>query len=288
MLAFILLTLVAAPPLQERTDTTFSVDARGRLDLENHSGDIRVRSWDRAAVRVVAEHPAGVELDIDAVGSVVRIEAERRNGRGRPDTQVSYDLWIPVGFDAVIEATNSNVVLENLGGDVEVETVNGNIVLRGGNGTVNLESVSGEIIVDGARGSITAEAVNQGVRISRSSGDINAETVNASIHLSEIESSRVNAESVNGSVRYDGTIRRGGRYMLGSHNGEVSMTLPDDADADVTVSTHNGNIETDFPVQVRQLDSRRRMSFTLGDGGAHITLESFGGSIHLRRSGRRQ
>jgi hypothetical protein len=30
------------------------------------------------------------------------------------------------------------------------------------------------------------------------------------------------------------------------------------------------------------------MSFTLGDGGAHITLESFGGSIHLRRSGRRQ
>lgn len=288
MLDVILVALAVAAPLpQQSTDTTFAVDARGRLDLENHNGDIHVRSWDRNAVRVRADHAAGVQLDIDAVGSVVRIEAERRGGRGTANDRVTYEIWIPTGFAAAIDATNSNVVLENLGADVEVETVNGNIVLRGGDGTVELESVSGEILVDGARGSITAEAVNLGIRITRSSGDITAETVNGSIQLSGIESSQVEATSVNGDVRYEGTIRPGGRYDLGSHNGGVSMIIPDGTDATVTVSTHNGSIETDFDVRVRQMDSRRRVSFTLGAGGARITLESFGGSIALRRPDRR-
>lgn len=288
MLEMILVALaVAAPQPQQRTDTTFSVDARGRLDLENRDGDIHVRSWDRNAVRVRADYGAGLELDIDAVGSVVRIEAERRGRRDAADDRVTYEIWIPTGFAAAIDATNSNVVLENLGADVEVETVNGNIVLRGGNGTVDLESVSGEILVDGARGNINAETVNLGIRITRSSGDISAETVNGSIQLSEIESSQVEATSVNGDVRYAGSIRSGGRYDLGSHNGSISMTIPDGADAAVTISTHNGSIATDFDVRVQQLDSRRRLSFTLGGGGARITLESFGGSIELRRPGRR-
>ena len=38
MLDIILLSLVVAmPPFQQRMDTTFTVDARGRIDLENHS-----------------------------------------------------------------------------------------------------------------------------------------------------------------------------------------------------------------------------------------------------------
>lgn len=284
MLDIILLSLaVAMPPLQQRTDTTFNVDASGRLDIENRNGDIHVRIWDRSAVRVRAEHPEDLDVDIDDVGSVVRIEAEHRRNRGRDVGLVTYEIWIPTAFDAVIEATNGNVTLEGLGGDVEVETVNGNIVLRGGDGTVVLESVSGEILVDGARGDITAETVNLGVRITRASGDITAETVNGSIQLSDIESSRIEATSVNGDVRYEGTIREGGHYELGSHNGSISMTIPEGTDAEVSVSTHNGNIATDFDVRVRQMDSRRRLSFTLGSGGATINLESFGGSIELRR-----
>jgi DUF4097 and DUF4098 domain-containing protein YvlB len=287
MLDIILLSLaVAMPPLQQRTDTTFNVDATGRLDLENHNGDVHVRTWDRNAMRVRAEHPDGVVLDIDAVGSVVRIEAERRRGGGGQPA-VTYEIWIPARFDAVIDATNGNVVMEGLGGDVEVETVNGNIVLRGGDGTIVLESVSGEILVDGARGDITAETVNLGVRITRASGSIAAETVNGSVQLSGIESSRVEATSVNGDVRYEGTIGRGGHYDLGSHNGSISMTIPEGTNADVSISTHNGNIATDFDVRVRQMDSRRRLSFTLGEGGARISLESFGGSIELRRPGTR-
>lgn len=282
MLEIILLSLAVATPLQQRTDTTFNVDARGRLDLENRNGNVHVRTWDRNAMRVRAEHPADVELDIDAVGSVVRIEAERRGGRGRDERGVNYEIWIPARFDATIDATNGNVVLEGLGGSVEVETVNGNIVLRGGDGTVVLESVSGEILVDGARGNITAETVNRGVRITRASGDVTAETVNGAIQLSGIESSRVEASSVNGDVTYEGTIRAGGRYDLSTHNGTISMAVPQDTNADVSISTHNGNITTDFDVRVRQLDSRRRLTFTIGSGGARINLESFGGSIELR------
>lgn len=287
MLDVILLSLAVAAPQQQRTDTTFNVDARGRLDLENQNGDIIIRSWDRNAVRIAADHARRTEIQIDNVGSVVRVEAEHDGRSGRGGNRVAYEVWVPAGFDINVDAQNGDVSLQDIGGEVEVETVNGSIVLRGGTGRVDLESVSGEVIVEGARGAIEAVTVNRGVRITGSSGDINAESINGSIQLSDIESANVQAESLNGSIQYRGAIRDGGRYSFASHNGGITMTIPEGTNASFSVTTHNGSIETDFPVQVRDLNSRRSLSFRLGDGGARIELESFGGSVHLRRPGGR-
>ncbi|MGH7505741.1 MAG: DUF4097 family beta strand repeat-containing protein [Longimicrobiales bacterium] len=276
------LAFAAAPLPQQQTDTTFAVEPDGRLDVENHNGHIRVRSWDRDAVRIQAQHPARTELDIDSRGSVVRVEADARG-----QVNVEYEITVPRSFAVTIETLNGNIGLEDIGGEVGAETMNGSIALRGGTGRIDLESVSGEIVIDGARGTIDAATVNEGVSVTRSSGDITAETVNGSIMLTDIESSNVDAETVNGRVHYAGTIRDGGRYALMSHNGNLTITIPEGTNASVSATTHNGAIETDFAVEVRGVSSDRRLSFTLGNGSARIELETFGGSIGLVRPGGR-
>jgi hypothetical protein len=283
--SFLLALAVASTPQQPATDTTFEVDARGRLDVENQDGSILVRSWDRSAVRVRTEGGAAAEIDIDNVGSIVRVEP--RDRRGGRNGRVDLDVTVPRGFGIIIDAQNGDIVLEDIGGSVEAETFNGNIVLRGGNGTISLETMSGEIIVDGARGSLHAETMNRGIRISRTEGDIDAEAVNGGILMSDIRSANVQAESVNGEIRYDGDIRSGGRYRLSTHNGSLTMTVPDGTGAAFSVVTHSGTIQTDFAVQLQSLNSRRNVSFRLGDGSARVELESFNGSIRLRRPGNR-
>lgn len=281
---FVLALMLAAAPQQTATDTTFDVDARGRLDLENRNGSVLVRTWERAAVRVRADRGRETRIDIDDVGSVVRIEPEQRGGRA---DRVDFEITVPRDFGVTIEAHNGDVVLENIGGSVEAETLNGNVVLRGGVGRVSLGSMSGEIIVDGARAAVHAETMNRGIRITRTEGDIEAEAVNGEIQLSEISSSNVQAESVNGGIRYEGAIRAGGRYLLSTHNGPITMTVPDGTNAAFSVVTHSGSIQTDFTVQLNSLNSRRTVSFRLGDGSARVELESFNGPIHLRRPGNR-
>lgn len=290
MVGTLMLALAISAAPQQSTDTTFAVDARGRLDLENRDGNVLVRSWERSAVRIRAEHGPGVVLDIDDVGSVVRVEPDRRRGSGSGNgrNRVDFEITVPRAFAVNVDAHNGDVVLENIGGSVEVETLNGNIVLRGGTGRISLESMSGEIIVDGARGAVHAETMNRGIRITRTEGDIEAEAVNGAIQMSDIQSSNVHAESVNGGVHYDGVIRPGGRYTLSTHNGPITMTVPESADAAFSVVTHSGSIQTDFTVQLTSLNSRRSISFRIGDGSARVELESFNGSIRLRRPGSRR
>jgi DUF4097 and DUF4098 domain-containing protein YvlB len=89
-------------------------------------------------------------------------------------------------------------------------------------------------------------------------------------------------------VQFSGPIHSGGTYVFITHNGDVTLTVPPTTAAEVTVATHGGSIEADFPVQVRgDMTRRGELSFRLGDGSARIRIESFSGAIRLRRADRR-
>ena len=86
-------------------------------------------------------------------------------------------------------------------------------------------------------------------------------------------------------MTYAGTIREDGSYHFSSHNGTVTIALPDKVNASVSVSTFNGSFSSDFPVKSNETKHGKRFNFTLGNGSARIELESFQGEIELRRQG---
>ena len=64
------------------------------------------------------------------------------------------------------------------------------------------------------------------------------------------------------------------------------MAIPDKANATLTVRTYNGGFRSTFPIDDSTSRSRnKRFTVTLGNGSAHVELESFGGTIALRRPG---
>ena len=56
--------------------------------------------------------------------------------------------------------------------------------------------------------------------------------------------------------------------------------------ARISIDTHNGKVETSFPVQLRGR-SDREYTITLGGGSARVQLETFNGSVYLVRPGSR-
>jgi DUF4097 and DUF4098 domain-containing protein YvlB len=91
--------------------------------------------------------------------------------------------------------------------------------------------------------------------------------------------------SVNGELEYDGTIKNSGRYAFSTHNGDITVTVPDGSNAAVSVATFSGDFASEFPVTLTETRKGKRFSFTLGTGSAQMTLESFQGSIELVRPG---
>jgi DUF4097 and DUF4098 domain-containing protein YvlB len=66
-------------------------------------------------------------------------------------------------------------------------------------------------------------------------------------------------------------------------NGPVHVELPADASAEVTASTINGDIDSDFPLTVSGRHGPRHARGTLGSGGRRLSLNTVNGEIELRR-----
>jgi DUF4097 and DUF4098 domain-containing protein YvlB len=266
---------------QQQTDTTFAVEPRSRVSIELDVGSVRVRAWDRASVRVVATHPARERIEIRRGPGSVRIEAEP--GRGRR-ARVDYELTVPRSAHIDLDGQAAETTIEGVDGNITVDVFRGDITVRDAAGNLDLESVEGQIVVEGGHARVVAETVQRGIRISGLNGNIFAEAVNGPIVLSDIRADSVSAESINGSVQYQGELRQRGRYRLSSHNGSIGVTVPAGVGATVTVDTHTGAVETDFPVQLRGRGGSR-YTFEIGGGGARLQLQSFGGTIRLVRPG---
>jgi DUF4097 and DUF4098 domain-containing protein YvlB len=272
-----LLATLAMP----QADTTFPVERGQRLDASAHVGSIAVRTWDRNAVRVRAELGGRARLAVDRSSAVVRVRAAGDHGE-----PASYDITVPSWMALNLQGVNTSITVTGVAASIRAETVNGDVTVKGGSQFVYLNSVEGSVRLEGATGRIEAQSVNAEVSVRDVEGEVRAETVNGDVTLTGIRSESTDATTVNGDMVYDGTIRPGGRYRLATHNGDVTIGIPAGTDARVSVSTFQGDFESDFPVTLTERRGKR-FEFTLGKGSAAIDLESFQGTIRLSRPGGR-
>ena len=282
MLSTLFTTAVSAAALVQQIDSTVPVDRGQRLEVHAFAGEIAVTSWNRNAVRVVGESSGRTRVEINRTGATLEVRTEGRRGpAGMVDLQITAPSWMPLDLSGV----HTDVSVTGARAAITVETVQGQITVEGGDGLISLQSVEGAVSLRGAKGRIEVHSVNEDVEIANSSGDITAETVNGEISLSQVDATGLAASTVNGDIDYDGPIRNNGRYELSSHNGDLTLSMTPTTSAAVSVSTFNGEFESEFPVTLTEARKGKRFSFTVGTGSAQVSLESFQGSIRLVRPG---
>jgi DUF4097 and DUF4098 domain-containing protein YvlB len=272
----------AALTLTQQIDSTVPVERGQRLELDLYAGDVDVKTWSRNAVRVVADPDGRGRIEIERTATALNIRTSGR--RGPPpstDVQLTVPAWMPLDVSGVY----TDITIAGARGPITAETVQGDVSAEGGEGLVSVKSVQGSVSVTGAKGRIEANSVNADVEVGRSSGEIAAETVNGDIDLVGTDATTLTATSVNGDVDYDGPMHSGGRYALSTHNGDITLAVAEGASAAVSVSTFNGEFESDFPVTLTETRKGKRFNFTVGSGSAQVTLESFQGTIRLVRPG---
>jgi DUF4097 and DUF4098 domain-containing protein YvlB len=276
------LTIPAAQGREARapqTDETVAVARGARLTVENFAGDVVIKAWDRDALRVQARHDARSKVNIRTTAAGVVVEADHP-GRGSVDYEISAPSWMPVK----VVGTYNFITVEGSQSEVSAETTRGDVVIKGGTGTVTARSIMGDVIVEGARGRVTASSVNEGVRITGASGDVTAESTNGDISLTQMKSQSVEVSTINGNITFDGQPTDRGRYRFTTHNGDITLGIPESSNVSFTLRTYQGSFSSTLKLngppssEVRQ---GRRTTYILGTGSAEMELESFGGSIRI-------
>lgn len=285
--AALLLPLAAgdaeAQVTRQSVDTTFAFDRGGSVNLSLISGEIIVRAADRNEIRIRATLERG-RLETTFSRSRVSIEARdvsRRIGEGR------YELTVPVGTRVHAGSVSGDITITGTEEEVEVGTVSGEVRIEGAAKMVEVGAVSGEVQLTGVSGRIEVSTVGGDIRIDDIAGSLDVNTVSAEVDIRRGRLTGLRSTSVSGGLSYDGTFARDGYYQINSHSGAILFGLPADTGANLELETWSGNISSDFPLTLQPDGGvgrrARRMQFTIGQGGARISAETFSGSITIRR-----
>src|SRR2546426_738049 len=135
------LATLAALALMQQTDTTVPVRAGARLEISNFGGEIAVKTWNRNAVRVMAEHSSRDRIRVDASDQVVRVKTEA--GRRGP-SQIDYAVTVPAWMALNLSGVYTDIKVDGAQNEITAETVQGEITVLGGAGNVSLKSVMGD------------------------------------------------------------------------------------------------------------------------------------------------
>ncbi|MBA3885849.1 MAG: hypothetical protein H0X67_08960 [Acidobacteria bacterium] len=275
----------APPAAAARTapdsDQTVPAPKGARLRLNNNAGEIIVRGWDRAEVRVQARHSSSTNVRVRSTPAAISISASASRGMpGGVDYEISVPRWMPVDLGGM----GAYIQVDDLDADVRAETLHGDVVLRGVSGAIVASSVQGEVSIERARGRIEANAVTRGVTISDATGDIVVESVSGGVRLSAIRSRNVDVSGISGGITFSGEFAADGSYRFMSHSGGITIVTPS-LDATLTVRGYSGGFVSAFPGE--QVGTPRRgqaATHVIGTGQARVTLETFSGSVRIRRA----
>jgi DUF4097 and DUF4098 domain-containing protein YvlB len=274
---------LGAPALraQNTLDTTLAARAGTRLSVSNMSGEVVVRAWDRAQVRVVAEYDRA-RVEVDDAGGRISIRTVARHS----DADVSYTVTVPNGTAVEVNGVSSDVTLAGVCGETNVNSVSGDVDVQCVTGDATIASVSGNVTVSDARGGVDAGSTSGDVSVRGARGAVTAHSVSGSVSLSQLEGTDVSAQTVSGDIDYTGRILDTGRYRFEAHSGDVELRVAGTLNAAVSVQTFSGDLESDFPIQLTPGTrmGRQEMEFRLGNGSARLRLSSFSGTIELRRT----
>jgi len=282
LLAFAGTALVWRPLAAQSVDTSITVRSGARFELTSLSGSVKVTSWNRAQIHIVAESD-GARVDVDGSSTGVSVRAVPRRGDG----DVDFTVTVPLNTPVEVHTISADVDVNGVCGEATLNAVSGGVNLRCANGDVQVESVSGDVQASDVRGHLEINSTSGDVDVGGVHGDASARSVSGDVSLDRVDGQEIRAETVSGDIGFSGPIHDGGRYGFHSHSGDVTVRPDGDLNATVSVSTFSGDVESDWPMTINPGTGMRprEWEFTVGGGGARLTLESFSGTIYLRRGG---
>ena len=290
----------------EKFSKTVPLPKGGSLDLSNISGDIVVTggAGDQVVIDAVkrgktAEDLKLVQIDVTAGASRVEVRTRYPQERRNVNVSVDFTVTVPRAAGVIVRTVSGDLKLATIDGTLTADSVSGDVDVTSAGQLESAKTVSGNVTVAMAAGEadITFASVSGDVKLSQiKARGIEANSVSGGVTLVEVTCSRANVKSVSGDIVFGGPLAKGGRYMLQSHSGDVTLHVNDKTGFEVNVGTFSGDITSDLQIVStfggegeRGQPGRRpksggpgqRLQGTFGEGGALLELTTFSGDVKI-------
>lgn len=191
--------------------------------------------------------------------------------------------------DLSTKRIRGNLDLETTSGDVEVFDVKGDVAIRGTSSDMELLNIKGEVKISSTSGETSVADLTGSVRIHQTSGDIHLEMIRGDVQASSSSGDLImdqiegglDLKTSSGDIEVKTKILPRCEYHVETSSGSVDFLLPENSDAQVTLKTSSGDINSELPLTLHSI-SGNLLEGELGSGGPEIHLVTSSGDIELR------
>jgi DUF4097 and DUF4098 domain-containing protein YvlB len=272
------------------------VERGSRIVVRNEFGDISIVGSDRDTIEAFATNlnglpPLSVSIS-EALSDNKRVFTVSPVESGS-DAKPQIKLVVKVPRYVELEPIyirRGNITVSDLDGGMSLRTDEGNISARRvgspGGGLVDVKMGSGSVDLSNINGDVRIVAISSNITVKCIKGDVAGRVMSGQIAVSNIDGD-VELNGSSGTLSFTGPIRSAGHYRLNILSGEVFMSIPDKVGFTAVLSAYSGHLETDFQFSNASPTSpsrtNKRVIGKYGDGTGRIELDSFSGSVHLRK-----
>jgi DUF4097 and DUF4098 domain-containing protein YvlB len=258
LLAVLAVAVAAAvPAYADEWSKTYNLSGKADLRVETSDANIRVTTWDQNTIeaKVVTSRykigEGGIRVEEHQNGDTVEIDVRY------PHHNFNVE-WGQHKVDIVIQMPREGRVNLRTGdGKIDIAGLKGEMDLHSGDGSVNLDGVDGKLHASTGDGHITAHGRFDELELKTGDGHVDARATQGS------------------------TLASGWRLETG--DGNVSLEIPNDLSADVSLHTSDGHIDLDMPIVTEGKIRENEVHGKLNGGGSPLTIRTGDGSIHLRK-----
>ena len=285
---FSVLMLLAVPAAAEEVDRTLDASAKGRVEIYNTAGSVRVEGWTTNKVRVTGT--LGKEVDefkFERSGDTVIVEVKAKRGHSGGHGYSS-DIVVKVPRDSSIEVAtvSADIEVEGVRGEQDLQAVSGDIDTQAFDSEIEAESVSGDVDVkgEGKAAEFDLVSVSGDISVENLGGSLDLEVVSGDIVIAGGSFDRVDAETVNGDIEFKAVLREGGKVDVETVNGGVDLEFIGDVSAEFRIETFNGKIRNCFGPKAERVSKYApgwELEFTEGSGKGRVTVDTLNGSVTI-------
>ena len=130
---------------------------------------------------------------------------------------------------------------------------------------------------------VSAGSVSGSVSVVGAQGNVRASSVSGDVRLERIRARSLKATSVSGQVTASiDALDGSGPLTFTSVSGDVTLELPRNLDADLSMTSVSGHLDSDFQMTLGGRTSRRRLEAKIGRGGRDLDVTTVSGDVRIR------
>jgi DUF4097 and DUF4098 domain-containing protein YvlB len=270
------LTLISGPvwAQSKRFEKHFSVADKPLVTIDNPSGRIQVKAWDKPEVMIVAQRSSGnVQVDTEQAGNRIEIATHRGNVNSLDALKTDYEISVPSSSELQVRTDSGNVTVENVHGDMSFDTVAADLALQDVEGYLVIKSIGGSLVC------------------TRCAGRLDATSISGNFQLMQPLMDNVRVQTSSGNILFDGGFMNRGIYVLKNYSGTIEVRFSNKDSFDVNATSLYGNVINEAPVTAdrHSMPAPRGSTFakslfgSMNDGHAKVELSSFSGTIKIMK-----